>query len=386
MTSYDCGNPIKPIIIFGILFIILILYILYRYRKSHSSESRIFQFGIKEKDLGKFVPVDQTFIQGLTPLPLKPDCFSDITFRPFNVSNPKTDVTVYEEGILVRAYKQFYFCPFTSCKIEPAKIYSEPSTYLFYEIQRGTDLQENYEKLLAGDYYYYYKEVLVGHRSGIKADTRHYTKSGKLDKRYSKQNQNAGGTYSHREYSATETFYVVSGFALSVDKGDIQFEIADKQDFLTLIKLVYTKAGIPIPSFNEMSSYEGMVGFQKINVVPLLKEEDRLKIKEYLNNPKSGESDDEIIISEEELDRIIKDGNHTRTVNGVKMGMTREEVRDFEIEMRKFKKEMSEFNEEREGEKLFEGILKARQKELALVEEEDIDDIDNDDLNIDEDI
>ena len=71
--------------------------------------------------------------------------------------------------------------------------------------------------------------------------------------------------------------------------------------------------------------------------------------------------------------------------------MTREEIRDFEIDMRKFKKEMSNFKEEREGENLFRSILEARQRELVSVNNEDIDeaefdDTDIDDLNIDEDI
>lgn len=368
-----------------IFYFLIILFILYKYREP---VSRLFQYGIRKKDIGKFQRVDQTFIQGLTPIPLKSGCFTNIIFRPLNIKNPKSDISVYVEGILLKAYRQFYFCPFASCKLEAAKIYSEPSNFLFYEIQRGEDLQENYEKLLQGDYYYSYEKDLISHESGVNADTRHYTKSGKLDKRYSKQNQNTGGTYSHRKYSVSENFYVARGFALSVDEGDIQFKIADKQEFLTLIKLVYTKAGIPVPCFNEMSSY---VGFNKINIVPLLKEEDRLKIKEYLNKPKSGESDVEIIISEDELDRIIKEGNHTRTVNGFKREMTREEIRDFEIDMRKFKKEMSNFKEEREGENLFRSILEARQRELVSVNNEDIDeaefdDTDIDDLNIDEDI
>ena len=359
------------------LFIILILYLVYRYLKSPSTNVKSPLLScIINKNIGKFECVDRTFIQGLTPLPLKQNCFTRITFRPFYVNNPKSVITVYQEGILLRVYGKYYFCEFASCKLEVAKNYTlSHDSDIFYYICREEKLQENYEKLLAGDYYYSYEKVLISDRSGVNADTRHYTKSGRLDKRYSKQNKNTGGTYRSREYSATEGFYDADGFVLSVDEGNIQFKIDDKHEFLTLINIVYTKAGMPIPSFDEMPSYEDMYRFKNINVVPLLKEEDRIKIKKYLNTLKSDKSGDEIVISEEELDKIVKEGNHTRIVNGLKEKMTREEIRDFEIKKRNLENKCLNLI----SATLFEGITKDRQKELGYSDDSDIDDMDDDD-------
>ena len=182
-------------------------------------------------------------------------------------NSKKMTITLYKEGVAIAFRRKCYFTPFdsnTNCVVY--KKYKEVELDHFDPISFM-------KKVVDSDYFYYFSKSLTSYT----ADTRHYTKEGKLDKRYSKQNLQTGGAH----YSATERFYKSDGYDMYIKVGKIKINLSSNQEAVyDLFKIIYSQIGKQIPLFTKLikdSPY--------YKVIPLLTEEDRENIRTLLNKP-----------------------------------------------------------------------------------------------------
>ena len=268
---------------------------------------------------------------------------------------------LYEEGILLKFNFDYYYFPFSAATNGiKAKLLFKESRDLSYEISRSDNKQEILQDMLDNDYYYHYTKTLTGESSGQYLDTRHYTKSGALDKRYSKQNLQRGGSYIHQSYSVEEKFLAHKGYILYIDDLVELMVETTKEGFLSLTAKLFSKSGCQNIEVDE--NYGAMYWRKVIAYVRLLTEADRRKIKSLLS-ASSVQTDDPV----EDLEGIqegIKAGRYKKIDDGVERPMTVKEVLEFKEKMKNLSKRVPHQDQ---YEALFNRILNSRKFELSNI-------------------
>lgn len=268
---------------------------------------------------------------------------------------------LYEEGIVLRYGLYYYYFPFSEVgnKIKARLLFKECDD-LTYELKRSENKIDVLQNILDNDYYYHYDKTLTGESRGKNLDTRHYTKSGALDKRYSKQNLQTGGSYINRTYSEEEKFLAHNGYILYINNVVELMIEATKEDFLSLITKLFSKSECQNLEIDE--NYGKMSWGDNFKYVRLLTEEDRKKIKSLISSTSvyNDESNDRIK-DIGDIQNEIKLGKYKKYVDGVERPMSVKEVLEFKEEMKKFSKSTS-LNQ---YEQIFKSIVNARRQELA---------------------
>ena len=250
------------------------------------------------------------------------------------------ELSLYKEGCLVKYRGKLYLTPFnesTECLIE--------NRYEKVDIDYHFEPIQAIQTLLSGDYFYYYKSTLVSSGTKHDVDTRHYTKSGELDKRYSKQNQHTGGTHHYESYTYKEDFYQQANFSVSLILGMIDLcMILDIEGANNLLEALSVSLGKC--QSNVSSVAKDPTDFY---VVHFLTGDDRESIRNFLCGPML--KDDE---GDSESGNLIVNGRPA----------SEQEKLDFKARMREFKSHMGEFTRKNEARKLIENILKQRRNDL----------------------
>lgn len=199
--------------------------------------------------------------------------------------NARFLVSLYNEGVIIKFKRKYYLVPFekTICTID--KLYKETDLE-FDPIIRLKQIVEN-------DIRYYYHEQFVKELD----DTRHYTKNGELDKRYSKQNQQDGG----KLYNYTEEFYLFSGkYSTTIQCGIVKIcFIQDMESAYEIAKEIFCQLNKEIPILTDMIS-------EPSDTVALLTPADKKEVIKFLSQGSEIGNDFMELDAEELYDRIIE--------------------------------------------------------------------------------
>ena len=255
----------------SLLIILLALYLIYRWWKkrhdAHSVDSRSLA-----SDGGVISSV--RFNDGYL-YPYKKNRNGAILFENKYCKPSRIVIDFSTQGINVKQGPKKYYLPFdSSLKYRIIKNFEPVYTPV------SSDGIRTLNEFLNNEYYYSYYLEGESISTGYDKDTRHYTKSGELDKRYSQQNKHQGGkmTTVYRNY--TYGYYVLRGYIISLYHGDnvislmIDSDLNGVYDFLKNL-LSDNMEVLPV----EEILYERS---KPSRIIPVLNQEDRDRIKEWL--------------------------------------------------------------------------------------------------------
>lgn len=287
------------------------------------------------------------------------------------------EICLFEEGVILKHKRNVYFHPFSTVTIIAEQKYNQCS--LNYTFDSPI---KNLNKILKTDYYYSYEEKSRRKRKEVTIDTRHYRKDGKLDKRYSKQNESTGGTTTYTEIHAEEKFLVPNDFnyIIYVDNGLLEFRAHELYKFYELMGDICKKINLnPLEVLVKISN----------SAIPLLTTEDREKINAFLSKDYSTVIDESAIRTNYDLSEwehlgngkyqktIIKDGCEqtltrvlSKTINGVTCPFTEQEIEELIQREIETAKQSGEDTRNDDAEELLNDIIELRREQLVEMDEE----------------
>ncbi len=198
---------------------------------------------------------DRTLIKGVTILDRglviegKERCNDIVTILCRDKKFGSIDLSLYEEGVLVKFLDDYYFSAFSDSLIK--KSYHK-TTHTSFDY---SDPIRFLERTLEKDYFYTYSRHSNLTNNGYFEDTRHYTKDGRLDKRYSKQNLHTGGwEYTYDGYTEYDTFYSTE-HQPSIICNNINISLTNNVDAsYRVFKILHSRADKAILKLDDMLS------------------------------------------------------------------------------------------------------------------------------------